>query len=63
MVSTVEDVIKPVEGRKDGRNLKIPVEVDLAQPLMRKITVKTNGILEWVKFKYENAQDFYFSYG
>ncbi|XP_027151970.1 uncharacterized protein LOC113752026 [Coffea eugenioides] len=59
----VRDVIIPQIGGKEGRHLKIPVLVDIEQPLLRGTIIKVAGGVKWVHFKYERCPDFCYSCG
>lgn len=53
----------PENGNKDGRNVKVLVEVDLLKPLIRGTKLRCNGEERWVEFKYENLPLFCFYCG
>ncbi|XP_027151948.1 uncharacterized protein LOC113752002 [Coffea eugenioides] len=59
----VKDVILPPGGGKEGKHMKILAEIDLLQPLIRGTTVKLNGEVVWVEFKYERCPDFCYKCG
>ena len=50
-------------GSKEGKQLKILVEIDPTQPLIRGITIKMNGILKQIDFRYEKCPDFCYCCG
>ncbi|KAL3535911.1 hypothetical protein ACH5RR_004372 [Cinchona calisaya] len=54
--SEAKNIIIPLIGGKEGRHIKISVDVDVTQPFIRGTTVKVNGVTKWVDFRYENAQ-------
>ncbi|KAL3512856.1 hypothetical protein ACH5RR_025573 [Cinchona calisaya] len=49
------------EVRKE--DIKLLVEVDLSQPLLRGTTVKTKGEIKWVEFRYEEGLEFCYTCG
>ncbi|XP_027090153.2 uncharacterized protein [Coffea arabica] len=61
--SRVEEVIIPQNGRRDGKHMKILVEMDLSIPLPRGTMVNSNGGKRWIEFKYEKCPDFCFGCG
>lgn len=61
--TTVQDVIVPSGGSKEGKHVKILVEVDITQPLLRGTTVRLNGARIWVDFRYERCPDFCYNCG
>lgn len=48
------DVLTPESGSKQGRHMKILMEVDISRPLLRGTKVHYNGREVWVDFRYEN---------
>ena len=50
-------------GGREGKHLKVLVEIDLTQPLLRGTTVKMNGVGRWIDFKYEKCPDFCYCCG
>ena len=54
-----KEVIMPQE----GRHIKILVLADITQPLMRGTTVKLEGKVKWLSFKYERCPDFCYTCG
>ncbi|KAL3516308.1 hypothetical protein ACH5RR_023210 [Cinchona calisaya] len=48
-------VIIPHNGSKDGKNIKVLVEVHISQPFLRETLVKSNGESRWVTFKYKKC--------
>ena len=56
-----KDVIIPQGGGKEGRHIKLLVMVDISQPLMRGTTVKMEGKVRWINFRYERCPDFYYT--
>lgn len=60
---SVKEVIIPNGGSKGGKHIKILVEIDLTQPLLRGTMVKMNGIIKWVEFRYECCPDFCYCCG
>lgn len=52
----MEEVLIPNAGNKNGRHLKIKVEVNISQPLLRGTIVKMKNISRWVDFKYDDVQ-------
>ena len=58
-----KDVIIPKVGSNEGKHVKILVKIDLTQPLIRGTTVKMNGIIKWIDFKYEKCSDFCYCCG
>lgn len=61
--SSVEDVIIPQGGGKDGKHIKALVEIDLNVPLLRGVMVKYRDMKRWIEFKYEKCPDFCFCCG
>ena len=61
--SKVEEVILPQSKGKEGKHLKILVEIDLFVPLPRRVMVNSNGGKRWIEFKYEKCPDFCFGCG
>ncbi|KAL3536249.1 hypothetical protein ACH5RR_004710 [Cinchona calisaya] len=54
----VLDVVIPPGGSKEGRHLRILVEVDLTKRLLRGTLVRMDGMLRWVEFRYVRCLDF-----
>lgn len=50
-------------GSKEGRYVKMLVEVDLCKPLIRGTSIKFEGDKRWVMFKYEQLPQFCFYCG
>ena len=48
-----KEVIIPQGGGKEGRHLKMLVMADISQPLMRGTTVKMEGKVKWLSFRYK----------
>ncbi|XP_071928123.1 uncharacterized protein [Coffea arabica] len=63
IIQEVKDVLVPQVGGKKGRHLKLLVVLDTSLPLLRGTTVKVNGALKWLNFRYERCLDFYFKCG
>nr|XP_027090415.1 uncharacterized protein LOC113711449 [Coffea arabica] len=59
----VKEVLIPYSRGKEGKHLKLLVSADLSKPLLRGTTVKTNGVLKWVNFRYERVPDFCYNCG
>ena len=59
----VKDVVVPQVGGKEGRHLKLLVVLDTSLPLLRGTTVKVNGILKWLNFRFERCPDFCYKCG
>ncbi|XP_027103144.1 uncharacterized protein [Coffea arabica] len=59
----VKDVLVPQVGGKEGRHLKLLVVLDTSLPLLRGTTVKVNGALKWLNFRYERCPDFCYKCG
>lgn len=59
----VFEVLIPTKGGKEGRHLKINVEVDLTQLLLRGMVLRSRGKPFWASFKYERCPDFCFRCG
>ncbi|KAL3520902.1 hypothetical protein ACH5RR_019051 [Cinchona calisaya] len=59
----VADVIIPVRGGKEGKHIKILVEINLTKPLTRGTMVKFEGRTHWVNFNYERCPDFCYHCG
>nr|XP_027070949.1 uncharacterized protein LOC113695926 [Coffea arabica] len=59
----VRDVIIPQTGGKEGRHLKLAVQVDIDQPLLRGTSIKVAGVTKWVQFKYERCPNFCYRCG
>lgn len=59
----VTDVIVPPGGSRDGKHLKVLVEADISQPLLRGSMVKLDGTVSWVDFRYERCPDFCYNCG
>lgn len=38
--------------------MKLLIEVDITQPLLRGVTTKFNGVSRWLQFRYEKCQNF-----
>lgn len=53
LFSTCLNVIYMENGSRDGKILKILVEVNLGQPLLRGTKIKMDSEVEWAEFKYE----------
>lgn len=54
------NVILPENGSREGRILKILVELDLTSPLMRGTTIKLGDEGVWIDFKFEQLPAFCF---
>ncbi|XP_027098956.1 uncharacterized protein [Coffea arabica] len=59
----VKDVIIQQTGGKEGKHMKILVQADISQPLLRGTTVQMNGVNKWLSFRYEKCSDFCYSCG
>nr|XP_027067658.1 uncharacterized protein LOC113693301 [Coffea arabica] len=59
----VREVVIPQNGGKEGKHLKVLVIADIFQPLLRGTTVKMNGLMRWIKFKYERCPNFCYTCG
>lgn len=59
----IREVIIPQTGGKEGRHMKLSVMADISQPLLRGTTVKLEGKLKWINFKYEKSPDFCYRCG
>ena len=59
----VNEAIIPQTGGKEGRHLKVHVVADISRPLPRGSTVKMNGAMKWIKFRYERCLDFCYACG
>ncbi|XP_027171873.1 uncharacterized protein LOC113771491 [Coffea eugenioides] len=59
----VKEVLIPHSGGKDGKHLKLLVNADLTQPLLRGTAVKMDGVLNWISFRYERVPDFCYKCG
>lgn len=57
------NVIIPENGSKEGKVLKILVEVELDKPLLRGTKIKLGEEHEWAAFKYKNLPSFCFYSG
>lgn len=53
----VYEVVVPQSGGKEGKHLKILVEINLSAPLPRGIMVSCNGERRWIAFRYEKCPD------
>ncbi|KAL3519849.1 hypothetical protein ACH5RR_017998 [Cinchona calisaya] len=58
VAGVVTRVIIPHNGCKEGKHIKVFVEVDISQPFPRGTLVKSNRESRWVTFKYEKDPDF-----
>lgn len=56
-------VIYPENGGKDGKLLKLLVEIELDKASLRGTKIKLEGESYWVDFKYEMLPTFYFYCG
>ena len=63
MFSAIREVIIPPGGGKEGRHMKILVEIDKSQPLARGTTVKFNGNPIWVDLDIKKCPDFSYKCG
>lgn len=54
----VKKIIIPETRRKEGKHLKMLVEVDITEPLMKGTFVKCNGVSRQLQFKYMMCPDF-----
>lgn len=52
------NVIYPENGEKEGRLLKVLVEMELDKPLLRGTKLKLDDEVSWVEFKYEMLPTF-----
>ncbi|XP_027158430.1 uncharacterized protein LOC113760055 [Coffea eugenioides] len=59
----VKDVLVPQVGGKEGRHLKLLAVLDTSLPLLRGSTVKVNGALKWLNFRYERCPEFCYKCG
>lgn len=57
------NVVLPEHGSKEGRMLRLLVELELEKPLLRGTKIKLNDKLIWVDFKYEHLPTFCFYCG
>lgn len=53
ILGKVVDVLIPEDGSKRGRHLKILVEINLENPLLRGAKLQLDGKTVWVEFRYE----------
>ena len=60
---SVKEVILPNGGGKDGKHIKILVEVNIEKPLLRGTIVRMNGSARWIEFRYEKCPDFCYCCG
>ncbi|CAA0835202.1 Unknown protein [Striga hermonthica] len=63
LIGKVLDVYIPVGASQQGNIIKVLVEVNLKEPLVRGAFIKLGGDSRWVDFKYENLQTFCFYCG
>ncbi|XP_027071977.1 uncharacterized protein LOC113774233 [Coffea eugenioides] len=54
----VKEVLISHSGGKKGKHIKLLVKADMTQPLLRGTTVKMNGVLKWVSFRYKRVPEF-----
>lgn len=59
----MKEIVIPQSGSNEGRHIKILVEVDISQLLLRGTTVKFNNVPRWIEFKYERCPDFCYNCG
>ncbi|KAL3511205.1 hypothetical protein ACH5RR_030606 [Cinchona calisaya] len=59
----VKDVIFSQIGGKDGKFIKLLVEIDVTKPLLIGTVVRVDGDMKWVTFKYEKLPDFCYACG
>lgn len=57
------NVVFPENVNKDGKMLKLLVEVKLDKPLLRETKIKMEKEVVWVDFKYEQLPTFCFYCG
>lgn len=57
------DVMLVEMGEREERHLKIQVELNLTEPLMRGMKLKYRSTEYWIEFKYEQLSLFCFYYG
>lgn len=63
LFESVEDVIIPSGGSREGRHLKLKVLLDTTLPLLRGTTATMKGVTRWIEFRYERCPDFYYYCG
>lgn len=61
--NSVQEVLLPQGGGKEGKHMKILAEVDITQPLARGTQVKLNGVAIFAEFRYEKCPDFCYKCG
>lgn len=59
----VNEVILPQTRNRDGKHMKMLVEMDISQPILRGTSVRYNGSARWIQFKYKKSLDFYYNCG
>ena len=63
MFQAVKDVLVPQGRGKKGKHLKLLMVLDTSLPLLRRTTVKVNGVLKWLNFRYERCPDICYKHG
>ncbi|XP_027158428.1 uncharacterized protein LOC113760053 [Coffea eugenioides] len=63
MFKEVKEVLISHTGGKEGKHLKMLVWANMTQPLLLGTTVKMNGVLKWINFRYERVPDFCYKCG
>lgn len=56
----VSNVLIPENGSKDGRHVKLLVDVDLTKPLLQETRIRCNEKSCWISFEYEQLPCFCF---
>ncbi|KAL3498272.1 hypothetical protein ACH5RR_041004 [Cinchona calisaya] len=59
----IKDVVVSLVEGKEGKHIKMLVEVDITKPLLRGFLVRSEGDQKWVNFRYEKLPNFCFHYG
>lgn len=63
MFGKVHEVSIPANGGKEGTFLRILVDIDLTQPILRGTVMRMGGGKSWVEFRYERCPDFCYMCG
>lgn len=63
LLGNILDILIPEVGGKENRHIKLLIEIDVTQPLMRGTTLRFKNQENWISFKYEHLPTFCFYCG
>lgn len=59
----VKEIIIPPTGSKEGKHMKMLVEMDISQPILRGTSARFNEKSRWIHFRYDRIPDFCYNCG